>query len=265
MGSSRRVQRQAAELVEAIAHSASGRDKIPQEDEARIPAPLSKKTPANWRALLSWETSVSLIHSGSASATAVFLGDSLRLARLALRNGLGLAAATATTVSLDDALLDDAIALFDVNTRRCHPDARSGRPRHQVIVAQERKTDFVVAKGGPRACNEALNCIDYRRGRENSCRCDKVPGQATSVTRGPQMNAFMVARTVLSPLRKSFGIAPTIAGVGVLIILSTGLASATEYNVASVPKLDVPFNANGIGAELSQKIAWGKCRPIQAG
>jgi hypothetical protein len=68
---------------------------------------------------------------------------------------------------------------------------------------------------------------------------------------GPPMNEFMVARTVLLPLRMSFWIAPNIAGIGALIIVSTGLACATEYNVASLPKLDVAFNAK-----------WDRCESL---
>jgi len=55
VGSVRDVPRQAAELVETIAHSAGGGDEISQEDEGRISASLSqqtllqdKKAPTNW-------------------------------------------------------------------------------------------------------------------------------------------------------------------------------------------------------------------------
>jgi hypothetical protein len=94
-----------------------------------------KKRPATWRA---WENcrilSTNLRGPGSTSA-AVFLSDGLRLARLALRDALALAAAPLTTsigLDLTPLLYDRPVAPFDVNARRRKPSRQE--PQHSLLA-----------------------------------------------------------------------------------------------------------------------------------
>ncbi len=124
--------------------------------------------------------------------------------------------------------------------------AGGGRSRHQVNVPQERKIDFVTAKEGRGlAMRHSIISIIAAAVRIH------VAAMACRVKRPrylwPADECVRGRPHCIDPLAKAILDGPTI---GALVILCTGLASATEHKVASVPKLDVPFNAKWDRCEL---------------